>query len=431
MKPATSFLLFLTTLVVFTPVNASIADDSAPINLTIGQITQRSSLPLNAINERMKLPVRLVAAQSTRTESFPSLDPLPKTANELPDIVGAMVAYKHNELVALARGNLIVPLDGFYADAGMDPKTFFPESVYAAISFDGHIWAVPHRVQAFLLSYDQDVFDKLGLKPGFGSWQELRMAAEAIGSSTNSKSRGFTEGEVPIIDAMALLMDFVERPGIDPQGIQATQEFFGQCAAGGSFSAPIWENEMAIRLENFATLEPGRHVVAAPSTASIQNVGQVPPLGFMECFALRLNSGERLAAAQSFLRWLMGPDTQLWLVERTRLDVPSGRMGCVCRHVPLYTPVLESEEYKRLCAQIPAYCEFKKLVSNVRLTTAAQSIESEELQSSYRQLYDYTYATTEIKKTLADFESFIGMIQTMQTQSPASETGKNVSVDQY
>lgn len=394
---------------------SALAGDGERTVLTIGQLYGHTSLPLEQINADSSLPFELSARLSPRPESFPWFQPLPDVPNYLPDVINAMVGYRHNELVGLVRKGLIEPLDDFFEEAGVDPEEFLLPNAYDAVCFDGHVWALPHRMQFFLLSFDESLFNELGLSPTIDSWQAFREAAEAVARADGGSQQGFTIGQVPVLGITAFLLHFFEREGIRADEIAGFQEFMMQLGSGGALDGPAWATMNAVSLETFHTPKTGRRVVPLPpSNALTEPVGteEAARLGFMEVFALRINSDEKRDGGKLFLRWLMRTETQLQLMRASSFDVPKRRRLSGNCHLTLYRPVLNSDVFGKWCEEHPAYTELAGAASEVNLTTASQSLEPEVFRGKYRKFYNVFWQFNEPKDLIGAMGGLMDMLNT-------------------
>ncbi|MCP4642849.1 MAG: extracellular solute-binding protein [bacterium] len=391
-----------------------VAQDSERTFLTIGQAYGGTSLPLKQINGDTSLPFRVSARYFARPESFPNVLPLPDMPNGLPDVVSAFVAYRHNELVALARNGAIEPLDDLFEEVGVDPREFLLPNAYDAVRFDGHIWALPHRMQFFLMSFDESMFNTLGLPTRIDSWQAFRDAAEAVAGAGPEPRHGVTSGQLSAYDMTTLLLHFLERDGIRADEIVEFHGHMVQLASTGILDGPTWATRNAISLETFRTPESRRLVVPLPpSNALTEPVGteEAARLGFMEVFALRVNSDEKREGARRFLKWLMRTETQMRLMRGSSLDMPKRSRQFSNCHLTLYRPALNSDAFKRWCEEHPAYIELARAALEVHLTTASQSLDRDVLDGKYRALCDEVWDTAGLEDLVVALHRFMGAPQ--------------------
>ncbi|MBN2310481.1 MAG: hypothetical protein JXR94_16020 [Candidatus Hydrogenedentes bacterium] len=407
------------------------------VALSIGMISDRPSVPLEHINGDAGLPFTLVPVVSLRSEAFPWLTPLPRTMTQTPEIVNAQVGYSCNDLVQLIDLGLIEPLDGLFQELGIDPKEYFLPSAYEAVCYDGHIWAIPHRAQVYLLSVDEPTFKRLGLSAEVTTWGDVLNASRKISLEAVADERipGFTEGDVPVDLGAALLVDFIERA---ERAGKATERirFFDQLVADKVLEGSPGFVGKAIRLETLATLDP-RHQTrtsAAPSTAAIDDPGDAKfgSLGFLECFALRKNTEARFALAKAFAQWLLAPENQMDMVHASRLDVPVSRLEMCQRHVPVIRPVLESDDFKRLCQTTPAYQALADAVRGADFSTPDEARAAQEELEAYHGLLTYVIESTDLREVLERFaqaEALLASVSSDAEPSPAPAT--TTSLDEY
>ena len=159
-------------------------EQPGPIVLSVGQVEKAPSL-LTEIVRMLQPSTRLVAAYQSRSEAFPSTTPLPQTLTELPDVVSALVGFWDNDIASLCENNFIEPIDAVFEELGLDPKVILPPDVYNAVTWQGKIWALPYRVETFVLKYQEDTFKRVGVEPAFSSTSVLESS-----SSTRSRHHG-------------------------------------------------------------------------------------------------------------------------------------------------------------------------------------------------------------------------------------------------
>jgi len=189
-------------------------------------------------------------------------------------------------------------------------------------------------------------------------------------------------------------------------------------------------------LENSSSLSavaPNKDVqiVGAPAPSAIERPSGDDPLalGFMECFALRKNSSRKKEAGKAFVRWLLEEETQLYLVEASRIDRSRFKINMAYRHVPLYTPALQSPDFKAVCAAIPTYRVLADAVAAVRLTTPEHGQDFAKQEGLYKQAFYFT-KRREVDEVMKDIPQLLEIIQA--AQSGASKRGpQETDLDEY
>ena len=390
------------------------------IVLTIGSIANKPSLPLDAINADSSLPFSLSPHLNARSEAMPWMAPLSSMLSELPDIVTVLAGYSYNDIPQLVDNNLLEPLDEVFKELDIDPQQYFLPNVYQALQYRGHIWAIPHRVQTYLLTIDTPTFVRLGIEPVLPTWEAVFSAARRVANEAvmNTKIPGFTEGEVPIEHSVALLIDFIERPGTQ-DGSASALSLFERVVADGVLDGSPGYASLAVRLETFSTLENRKEgtILPAPSTAAISAANSAGSLGFLECFALRKNSDLRLASAKAFVKWITSANAQNMLVEASRLDKPKSETSIAQRHVPVVRQALESDYFTQLCAQQPNYIALVTAQKQAVFCTPDQGKASRQTLEAYHGLFTYVLESKSIREVLDRFNTVLGFFSSTKAES--------------
>jgi len=358
--------------------------------LTIGSLRSLDALPFARLKQNESLTFSLYPQYQDRSEPFPALNALPDVASELPDIVNALVAYRHNDLKQLVDHDVIVPLDDALARIGIDPKTFLPPNVYAAVEYKGHIWALPHRLQLFVLTWDKAVVEKMHLNPNVQTWDDVAAEAQKILDTgvPSPYDQPLSEGAgLSKEHHVAFFISMLEtNPG-------SAAGFFAKCIEKGIFGTGRMSMTAPITLQGLSTVDSGRTVTPAPAAGRF-SMSDPPanPIGYIECYALRKNSPEKIQAATDFLKWLVQENTQLALIKESTPDLPYNQRSLGYCHVPLYTPVLASKAYNDLRSKNTFYAAMAEVVPLAQFACPAQGdyieINRQKYESAIEGLLD-------------------------------------------
>ena len=336
--------------------------------LSVGQVRKAPSLPDEAILKRLLPELSVVAAPMARSEVLPSTTPLPDTLAELPEVVSVLVGFHDSDLPGLCEKGLLEPLDGFFEELGLNPREALPPNVLQAITREGKIWALPYRVETYVLRYKPSVLARVGATPSFATWEGVLAAADKVShhACADRQVCGFTAAVMPEDFWGAFIADAgMQAPAGGPtfsEMLARSQE--RKVIRPDDFDWKDPEQEAGIKYELFRTVvvTPDTGVAPIPRAMVSGAEPTMRPLGFMECFAVRKNSSEKVAAARTFLKALVSQEAQLGLVKATSLKMPlSGGLGF--RHIPVFRQIVDSPEFARIAEEQPAY---RLLVDEVR-----------------------------------------------------------------
>jgi len=342
-------------------------------SLSVGRVQAVSSVPVELVT-RMRPELKLIDATQWRSEALPSTTPLPDSLSELPDVVSALVGFYDNDIPYLCQKGFIEPLDSVFAELGLDPKAVIPPNLYEAVAWKEHVWALPYRVDSYVLRYRKDEMQKVGAATSFANWNEVFAAAEKIslGADPDRQVSGFFFTGMADEQIGSCLMAI----GMDapPGAAGSLLGLLAQYHARGVFWPPdfTWamlEQESGIRCVLFRSVTVGANVgiVACPDAVVAGSAPTLRPVGFAECYALRKNTPEKLQAAREFIKLLLSKEAQLALLEATQIDkAPSSALAF--RHVPVFKHVTDSTEFKEVLARIPTYGTLLDIVKRARFT---------------------------------------------------------------
>lgn len=356
--------------------------------LTVGTLETQESLPFDKLARDSTLSFNPSPVAQKRSLAFPWLSPLPDAINLHPDVICALVGYHYSDLPALAEKGIIEPLDPLFRELGIDPKAYFLPNVYQAVEWEGHVWAVPHRAETFVYSLDKAVFNKLGLSTELKTWSEFVTVLERIAASDviQGKKVTFNSWSLSIDLIASLCLGFADAAREGSVSRQAADTLFARCATSKGFQEQGERQSAAIYLNSLSTVTQTKWVCLAqvPAPSAIDAPGEKGhTLGFLECYALRKNSPEKRKAVMDFLRWLLKEETQLALVEASRLDLPAAQMRMKHHHIPLSTPVLSSAGFDAICNTLPAYRLLAASIADIGLTPPAQGRNSQLQKVGY------------------------------------------------
>ncbi len=340
--------------------SARAAEGPAPAVLSVGRVQAVSSVP-EALVSKLRPELRVVEAMQWRSEVFPSTTPLPNSLNDLPDVVSALVGFYDNDIPYLCQKGVIEPIDSVFAELGLDPKEIIPPNIYEAVAWDGKVWALPYRVESYVLRYRKDIMEKVGVEPAFGNWDEIFAAAEKISKGANAEKQvsGFlaanmTEEQIGCC-LMGVAMDVPADAGTSFLTL-VVQYQMRKVFWPDDFKWNSPEEEVGIKYEMFRTLtlSPRIGIATFPAVLMAGSGATIRPVGFMECFAVRKNSEEKTKAAREFIKLLLTKEAQIALVEATRVDKVRNP-DLAFRHVPVFKHVVDSPEFAEIASSVPGY----------------------------------------------------------------------------
>jgi spermidine/putrescine-binding protein len=394
--------------------------------LAIGQLQNIQSLPF-ALMEKECREFSCAPMKEYRSEPFPSSTPLESALTGLPDIVDALAGYYENDLTSLIKQGLIEPLDPIFEELGIDPKTYYPPNVYAAVSSGGKIWAIPHRVQIYVFRYDKKIFDKLGLKSDLTSLDGILTAADKISQEAvpGQKVAGFLatalQGDVAFAAAILLTMDATR-----VEGNRLFEIIHKHKDSIAGFGVDLFASDhryaIEVTLLSQVVTGPNMGILALPRslTATGAPIPEPSLVSFLECFAIRKGTSAKREAAVAFVKWLLKEDTQLRLVEETRLDRPISD-SLNYRHIPLAIPVQQSAQFQALLSKTPDY---QIILDSIQRSdfACAEPIAGD---TPHDEVVKRAEKTREIQRSQGDVAAYLYLFSSIQgTQKDSQELPK-------
>jgi len=376
----------------FSPV--AMGEGSAGV-LTIG--SPFPTIPYKQLDE-LQIPCHLVPQNEVRSEAFPFMYPLATTVNNLPDIVCALIGFRGGDIDDLVDNNCIVALDEFFASRNLNPQEILPENILKAVTYKGKIWALPHEIQSYFLSYDKELFLQLGLKENLQTWSDVLKAAQAIceQANANALTPGFTEGNIGFENSTVIVLDMLEN---GPAA--ACQEFLQTCISEQVLSGQESLKEKAIRIETLSTLLSSKDKGLVPWPASFNvNEPQRPTPGMLQAYCIRKNTPEKIALAEKFLEWLLNENTQMRLTSLSSITQPLFSISLNRHHFPLYSTIYNSQPFKELLTNCPDYQVVLSSIPKITFGQPGQDEPSEEKKEFYYELLTMTTETMTIEKTV-------------------------------
>ena len=364
---------------------AAHAEPATRMILSVGQVEKAPSLPVEIV-KMVQPAIQLVAAYQSRSDVFPSTTPLPQTLTELPDVVSALVGFWDSDIPSLCEKNFIEPIDAVFEELGLDPKEILPPDIYNAVTWQGKVWALPYRVETFVLKYQEDTFKRVGVEPAFESWDAMLAVAEKLSRAAfpGTQISGFSPVKMPDDQFGTFLISVaMDVPGDSAvnlsQLLSRYQERKVIVPDNFNWRDPV--HDAGIRYILSRVLTVGRDVRIAPIPAALlPGMPQtIRPLGLMECFAVRKNTPEKTAAARNFLKTILSKEGQLALMQATALD--KIQKDTLFRHVPVFRHVLDSAEFSEIAARTPAYKTLAECCTNARFAPANKSVTGPVLEA--------------------------------------------------
>lgn len=399
-------------------------------SLSVGRVQAVSSVPVELV-ARMRPELKLIDATQWRSEVFPSTTPLPESLSELPDVVSALVGFYDNDIPYLCEKGLIEPLDAVFAELKLDPKEVIPANIYEAVVWKGKVYALPYRIESYVLRYHKDVMEKVGVEPVFHNWNEVLIAAEKIstGADPEKQLSGFLAAFMPDEHIACCLLGWAMDT---PAG--AGKTFLGLLEEYQTRKV-IWpdryewgapEDEVGIRFELFRKLTLSANVKILPFPAALMpgSAETIRPVGLMECFALRKNTKDKAQAVREFIKLLLTKEAQIALVEATQLD-KRPNPDLAFRHVPVFKHVVDSPEFCQIASTVPGYRVLLDTCMKARFTPA----DPARFEPQRKVLVDrYNELPELLTRTHSQFLGFMGLMKPMQIEAqPATPVARDVS----
>lgn len=343
---------------------------SAENPVLIGQMTTHPTLALEGVD----LPLQIDRAY--RSPYQPNTTPLPALLAELPDVVDIRIGYHNNEIPSLADAGLIEPLDGFFERIGVDPEALMASGLLEAVTYKGKIWALPHRAETLVLSYDKRIFEEAGVQPDFGTWEAVFRGLQSVAESDATATGDEATLQIGRMgdDAIALYMLWLSGHSVaswQPAGT-GIMELFEQYKDKQVFAWVPYIETMT-RVEAFDTIEStenrGLRLLPQRLAKGDPEENRLGEINFLECFALRKNSPENKAVAEQFLQWLMTDEAQMHQVQASRLDYAPHKRSMAGPHVPLYRGAQDHPEFRALAERVPEYAMLVEFVNSATFAT--------------------------------------------------------------
>jgi len=410
---------------------AARAEPATPMVLSVGQVEKAPSLPADVV-KMVQPAIQLVPAYQSRSDVFPSTTPLPKTLTELPDVVSALVGFWDNDIASLCEKNFIEPIDAVFEELGLDPKEILPPDIYNAVAWQGKIWALPYRIETFVLKYQADTFKRVGVEPVFETWDEMLAVAEKLsrGAFPDTQISGFSPVKMPDDQFGSFLIGVaMDVPGDSAvnlsQLLSRYQERKVIVPDNFNWRDPV--HDAGIRYILSRALTVGRDVRIAPIPATLMPgmPETIRPLGLMECFAVRKNTPEKTAAARNFLKTILSKEGQLALVNATALD--KIQKDTLFRHVPVFRHVLDSAEFSEIAVRTPAYKTLAECCTNARFAPANKTVTGPVLEAILARTKE---VTSYIRSTGDRSSGFFKLAEPLQVQA-ASKAAGSPDVSRY
>lgn len=340
------------------------------VALHIGQHTQNSQFPLHGIDTSEE-GFRLVIDRHTTSSVFPSKSRKGENLAQLPDIVPVYAGFYDNDLADYVDKDLLEPLDSFFTDLGLDPKAIIPKTLLPAVTYKGHIWALPHRMNCFVMSYAEQVAARLGISRDVDSLKTAmdiveRVSKEAFPDSQEWSiyadisddwqvafclwiSRALSSDGTTVATISRLLLDYIGRGAFNPDA--------------GSTPADAGNFAFFLELAQDVYTSPGRRVLLIPDKIMPDESDSNPNLLFLESFALKKNDPDRLEAGRHFLTWLLDVETQMTLIRKNVQTLPY-------KHIPVLTPILQHDRFQEIFGMLPDIADLIKLLETGSATDA-------------------------------------------------------------
>jgi ABC-type glycerol-3-phosphate transport system substrate-binding protein len=295
--------------------------------------------------------------------------PLPTRHEDLPDVIHITAGRYSDDLIQLADRGLIEPLDEWFKILGLDPKDFFPNAL-DAVTYRGHIWALPHHAIFLVLRGDRRLVPATSTD-SFGSWEGLLRSAQELaagkenrvafsvplsaasfaeyitlasaGSGMGLADPAWVEG-APFRDAMAMIATYREKGILDNRQMNKPLSRESTAVLGLDFLD-------SVHPETTYAVYPVPTRLRAGDTEAAGSA----PNGLMEAFAVKSGSSRTDSALTAFLQWLVSTDTEWRVFEKTNELKPNVEWLFDTVHVPLRDSVLKSIDFEYAARKFPDY----------------------------------------------------------------------------
>ncbi len=399
------------------------------ISLTIGQESGNSQFPVYGVNTEdsgFVLKARMLSTSPLR----PSAGVKMKTLAEMPDIMPVYAGFFDNDLAYYVDRDLLEPLDSFFAELGLSVEEVIPESLLSAVRYKGKIWALPNRMNCFVMSYEETVLKRLGLKDSFDSWASLmaageRISKEAVADQQVMGVRGKLSRE-DMVSAFFLWHNYALQPENMPETSLATLllDYYARGVFGPEdavHTSSFSEHAFTLQMAQDVASTQGKRVMPVPDRVNSEDSTALPHLVFLESFALKRNTSEKVAAGRSFLSWLLQIETQLAILEYDSAFY-------AYHHVPALRTVFENEKFRKACVTLqPDGKRLWESLKNVYVTKADPNSFRAQRQAIVARIKE----SEEAKRRGSKIEAYLLLMQPLPFTEPDGTTQSVTSFDAY
>jgi hypothetical protein len=337
--------------------------------LRIGQHSMNTQFPLREV-DTTKQGFTLTSTNYSISSLFPSSSKKGGNLADLPDIVPVYAGFYDNDLAYYVDKDLLEPLDSFFTEIGLKPEDVIPASLLPSVTYKGHIWALPHRMDCFVLTYPEPLINRLGIKKDFDCLKAAMDVAERISKEAfEGKQVQSLYADLPneSNDVFCMWIGRALEPSL--MSANALTDLIFDYVARGVFAFvdynPPSLGECGIFLEQAQTVSyyANRRLIVMPDKVLPDDAAPYPNPVFLESFALKKNTADMITAGHHFLSWLLDFKTQEAIIKSKQSRFPY-------RHVPVLKPIIEHEGFKELLVTLPDLVEFTGLLERPNITAA-------------------------------------------------------------
>jgi ABC-type glycerol-3-phosphate transport system substrate-binding protein len=295
--------------------------------------------------------------------------PLPTRHEDLPDVIHLSVGRCSDDLIQLADRGLIEPLDDWFTKLGLDPKDFFPNAL-EAVTYRGHVWALPHHAVFLVLRGDRRVIPA-ATGDAFASWEGLfRSAREWAAGKENRVAFSVPLSAAAFAEYITLAssgagLDLADPVWVESAPFREAMNMIAACRKEATLenrqmNKPLSREATAVLgLDFLDSVHPDTAYAVYPVPARFRAVDPPPagsaPSGLLEAFAIKSGASQTDQALTAFLQWLLSADTEWRVFEKTNELKPDIEWLFDTVHVPLRESILKTIDFDYAARKFPDY----------------------------------------------------------------------------
>lgn len=375
-----------------------------PAPLTVGFTScYRPRLPLDTFTaQHPEIPLKESPYTRNPWDAARSLR-LPYAFDALPEVFAVIVGRRSEDIPQLADRGLIEPVEPILAEMGISPDEFL-SNAREAVTYNGHMFAIPHHVQTEGLFVHRDRMAAFGLAREYGSWEELLAAAEEIqsrGATTKDGAPllGLSAFDTPFAFAELLTVltgeapvDYGRAESWASERMSIALDLIQSARQRGvlgfrTMNKPLRVEETAIfGVDHIESLDANSAYVLIPFPPRLHR--DDPPaerprqFGMLEAWAVRANSPDTREKVLAYLRWLLRPETEWTVFEATNQMLPDAQWHLDSVHVPLRPALLESVDFDYAARKFPEFLLAASLVQITHFPAYPQETEHAALAAA-------------------------------------------------